>query len=111
MQKKKMEKRKHRRVPIDGFSVEISDGIGFYSGTVLDISLCGIRMGELPARLDGNASWIRAVITGHNASYRVFIKPRWTVLEGTNRTVGGTIVEPSWDWADFVHCFEPEARV
>ena len=104
----KIEKRKNRRISTQGLSVEISDGVGFYSGRVGEVSQSGILMVDLPSRLDGEASWLIVVITGQDASYRMFIKPRWSVLEGTCRSVGGMIVDPSWEWADFVKGFAPE---
>jgi hypothetical protein len=103
-----MEKRKNPRIFTQGLSVEISDGIGFYNGIVSDVSMAGIKMVDLPQRLDGKASWLVVVITGHDASYRMFIKPRWSVLKGTGRSIGGVIVDPSRDWAEFIHGFEPE---
>ncbi len=106
----KMEKRKNRRIFTQGLSVEISDGIGFYKGNVSDVSTAGIRMVDLPPRLDGKSSWLVVVITGHDASHRMFIKPRWSVLKGTGMSIGGVIVDPSWDWADFIRGFEPETR-
>jgi hypothetical protein len=103
-----MEKRKHRRVSAQGLSVEISDGISLYKGTVSDISMSGVRMAELPSRLDGKSSWLAVVISGHDASFRMFIKPRWSVLKDAGMSIGGVIVDPSWDWADFIHGFEPK---
>ena len=57
----KIEKRKNRRISTQGLSVEISDGIGSYSGRVGDVSMSGIRMVDLPSRPDGNASWLRVI--------------------------------------------------
>ena len=103
-----MEKRKHRRLSAPGLSVEISDGISLYKGKVVDISMSGVGMVDLPPRIDGNALWLAVVISGHDASFRMYIKPRWSILKGMNMSIGGTIVDPSWDWADFIYGCESE---
>ncbi len=47
-----MEKRKFQRVAVKGFEADISDGIGFFPGEMIDISRDGMLMVDLPKRLD-----------------------------------------------------------
>jgi hypothetical protein len=95
---------------MNGLLVETSDGIGFYRGTVSDISLSGIRIIDNQPRIDENGSWLIANITGHGSSFRMLIKPVWSILEGTSRSIGGAIVDTSWDWPGFVRRFELETN-
>ncbi len=98
-----MEKRRYQRIFPLGLSAEISDGIGFYKGFVSNISMNGIKIEELPSRIDGKSSWYIAVIKDHDACFQIYIKPKWSVLQGANSTIGGMIVDPSWHWASYVH--------
>jgi len=98
-----MEKRRYQRIFPQGLSAEISDGIGFYKGVVSNISMNGLTIEDLPSRIDGKASWYIVVVRYKELSFRIFLKPKWSLLDGSNRLVGGMIVDPSWDWAEFVH--------
>ena len=98
-----MERRRYKRVFPHGLSAEISDGIGYYRGVVSNVSLNGISIEELPSRIDGNAPWFIVMVRDRHYSFRIFLKPKWSIQEGSDRSIGGVIVDPSWDWADFVH--------
>jgi hypothetical protein len=95
---------------MNGLLVETSDGIGFYHGAVSDISISGIRIIGIQPQIDENGSWLIATITGHGSSFRMLIKPIWSVLEGTSRSIGGVIIDSSWDWPSFVRRFELETH-
>jgi PilZ domain len=105
-----MERRRYQRIFPQGLSAEISDGIGFYKGVVSNVSMNGLMIEDLPSRIDGKAPWYIVVVKDRELSFRIFLKPKWSVLEETNRFVGGMIVDPSWDWADFVHTLAAKAK-
>jgi hypothetical protein len=98
-----MERRREQRIFSQGLSAEISDGIGYYKGVVSNISMNGLKIEDLPPRIDGKSPWYIVVVRDKETSFRILLKPVWSALQETNRLVGGIIVDPSWNWANFVH--------
>ena len=98
-----MERRRYQRIFPQGISAEISDGIGFYKGVVSNVSMNGLMIEDLPPHIDGKASWYVIVVEEKELALKIFFKPKWSVSKETNRLVGGMVVDPSWEWAEFVH--------
>jgi PilZ domain len=102
-----MEKRRHPRMIIENFIVDISDGVGFFQGTVSDISRFGLCMTELPKRLNGGAKKMTVVISGKGANFKMNIRPRWYTQGGGTKSVGAEIINAPWGWTEFAMKFEP----
>ncbi len=75
-----MEKRRDQRIEVNNFNVDISDGLGFFSGTMSDISRFGMKVDHVAKRLDDNAKQLSIVMSGN--SPRKLPSP---VICGTNR--------------------------
>lgn len=103
-----MDKREHRRVEMQGLSGDISDGIGFFPGIISDISRYGMRITDLPKRVNSNARRMTVVVSGHGRNFKMLVHPKWTEETGLRKMVGFEIVNTPWEWTDFVMKNEPK---
>lgn len=103
-----MDNRKHQRVEVDGLGADISDGVGFFPGMISDISRCGMRMTDLPNRLNDKTKKMTVVVSGHGKNFKMFIRPKWSVKTGLRKMIGFEVVGNPWAWTDFVMQFESE---
>lgn len=97
-----MEQRKHPRIIIDNVEADISDGKGFFSGTVLDISRFGISITDIPKRLDNSADIYSVILDGPGIHFKLLVRPIWEKENGTSKTIGAQIENSPWTWAEFV---------
>ncbi len=104
-----MENRKYQRLAIDGLSGDISDGVGFFPGTITDISRFGMRMTDLPKRLDDKMQKMTVVISGRGKNFKMLVRPKWITRTGFRKMMGFQIINTPWAWTDFVMAFEPGA--
>jgi hypothetical protein len=102
-----MEKRRYQRMRIKDFTVDVSDGIGFFQGSVADVSRFGLRMIDLPKRINGDAKRMTVVISGKSANYKMKVRPRWQTQDGFTKLVGAEIMDTPWGWTEFVMELEP----
>lgn len=105
-----MELRKYPRVDVDSLMADISDGKGFFIGTIDNISRFGLSVSDLPSQLDGDAEILTAIVNGQGENFKMFLKPRWEVVDGERKSVGLEIESCSWGWTDFVMNLETEAN-
>lgn len=103
-----MEHRQYPRLPIDSLEVDISDGKGFFCGTIDNISRSGLSVSGLPSHLDGKAEILTAIVNGQGESFKMFLKPKWEYEEKKRKSVGLEIESSSWGWAEFVMKFEAD---
>ena len=97
-----MEKRRHERIGGQKFLVDISDGTGFFTGTVKDFSRFGLQLEDIPKRLDEKARKISVVIQNNTTSFKLNAKPLWTKKSAISKMVGFEITNAPWGWAEFV---------
>ena len=102
-----MEKRKHLRIGMDNLSVDVNDGVGLFQGTVSDISRFGVRLSDLPKRLNGSVKKMTIVVSGKKHHFKMMVKPRWYSDDSGRKTVGAEILHTSWEWTEFVMRYEP----
>jgi hypothetical protein len=104
-----MDKRRYPRIPIRGLQADISDGKGFYSGTITDISRSGVSMGQVSNSLDPEADILSVIVDGQGAHFKLLIKQKWETSAGKFKMIGGQIENTPWDWDDFVKQLEPDS--
>ena len=104
-----MGNRAYERMEIDGFNVDISDGKGFFPGVLYDISRFGLRMTDLPKRMDEKKQRMTAVISGRGKNFKMIVRPRWVERVGLRKMVGFEIINTPSEWTDFVMRLEPQS--
>lgn len=105
-----MELRKYPRIDVDSLMADISDGKGFFIGTIDNISRFGLSVSDLPSQLNADAEILTAIINGHGENFKMFLKPRWEVIDGERKSVGLEIESCSWGWTDFVMNMETTTK-
>lgn len=103
-----MEKRKHPRLALENLCVDASDGIGFFQGTISDVSRFGFCMLDLPKRINPTAKKMTVVISGHKRSFKMTVMPKWTTNDMVTTSIGVEIGHPPWGWTEFIMTFEPK---
>ncbi len=97
-----MENRKHPRMTITNIEADISDGSGFFSGVVQDISRFGLSIKDIHNRLDKNADIYSVILDGPGTHFKLLVRPIWETDDGLNKTIGAQIENSPWTWTEFV---------
>ena len=92
---------------VENLNIDISDGSGFFGGTIRDLSRFGMKVDNVARRLDDNAKQFSIVISGNGKNFKVKARPRWTVQQPISKSVGIEIVHAPLGWSEFVMDFEP----
>ena len=103
-----MDKRRHPRMAVDGLTVDLSDGKGFFNGTVGDLSRFGLLLENVPKRLDEMAPVYSVIVSGRGANFKMTARPRWFIRQSIRKKVGIEILKAPWGWTEFVMQFEPK---
>lgn len=103
-----MDKRRHPRISIRGLTADISDGKGFFTGKVNDISTHGLSLDEIHQKLDGNADILSVIVDCRSGRFRLLVKQKWETGNGLVKSIGGQIENNPWNWAEFVERLEPD---
>ena len=103
-----MEKRRHPRILLTDLSIDVSDGLGFFSGSIHNLSRFGICVNDLPAKLDQNAKRLSVVVSGKGRNFKMVGRPRWTEAGKFKKNIGVEIVNAPWGWTEFVMSMEPQ---
>jgi hypothetical protein len=100
--------RQHPRIAMTGMVADISDGRGFFTGTVHDISRYGLALEDIPAKLDSRADQLTVILDGRGGHFKMKISPKWETVDGRQKIIGGQIKQCSTAWMNFVMHFESE---
>lgn len=103
-----MNKRRHQRMVLTDMVADISDGKGFFFGTVHDISRFGLALNDIPSKINFHAEYLTVIVNGQGGHFKLRIKPRWEIVDGHQKTIGGQIEKTPFAWTEFVMGFEPE---
>jgi len=102
-----MEKRRHPRIALKNLCVDVSDGVGFFTGTISDFSRFGFCMTDLPKRLNGKVNKMIVVISGQGKNFKMNVVPRWSADNNPTKSVGAEILNAPWSWTEFAMKYEP----
>ena len=103
-----MDKRRHPRMVLTGMVADISDGNGFFSGTVHDISRFGLALDEIPHKINSRVEHLTVIVDGQGGHFKLRISPRWETNAGHQKIIGGQIENSPLSWTAFVMRLEPE---
>lgn len=103
-----MNKRRHPRIAMTGMVADISDGRGFYTGMVHDISRYGLALEDIPAKINSHVDHLTVIVDGQGGHFKLRVNPKWEDVAGRQKLIGGRIEHCSIAWTNFVMHFEPE---
>ena len=101
-----MEKRKYMRIGMKTLSVDISDGVGFFSGKVSDASCFGLCLTDLPNHLNEQEKIMTIVVSAREGHFKMNVMAKWSSRENIRKSVGVKIISAPWEWTEFVMKFE-----
>jgi hypothetical protein len=110
MAEKITERRKFQRIPLTEIAVDVSDGTGFFMGSVYDISRFGLCMKDMPVKLRGDVGQMTVIVAGRGGRFKMNVKPRWSTRDNQKKSIGAEILDAPWGWTEFVMKFEPAAN-
>jgi hypothetical protein len=93
---------------MSGLQADISDGKGFFTGMVTDISRFGMSLNDVPARLNPEANILSVIVEGPGAHFKLLVKQKWETSSGHYKVIGGEIENSPWNWTEFVMQYEPD---
>ena len=105
-----MENRSYPRIALNNLKVEACDGFGFYGGMISDVSRFGLCLTEFPLKLDGRVEKMTVIVSGEGRKFKMNIRPRWSISDNNNKTVGAQILDAPWSWTEFVMDLEPPVK-
>ncbi len=103
-----MNRRRHPRMPLADMVADISDGRGFFTGTVHDISRFGMALDHISTKMNSQAKQLIVIVDGQGGHFKLKITPKWETVTGHQKTVGGQIEQSPFAWTEFVMDFEPD---
>ena len=99
-----MMNRREHRVNV-GMESSISDGVTMCNGFVSNVSRNGIKLIDIPKKLDTSASCV-AVISGKGKNFKFHVLPRWQKEDSHYKEIGFKIISPSLKWISFLKDLE-----
>lgn len=105
-----MDRRRHDRIQQHYLLADISDGRGFFSGTVADLSRRGIQLNDVPKRLDKETKDLWVTFSDNGKNFKIKVRPRWTDTKAIAQDIGMEIVKAPLGWAEFIMAMEPAKK-
>ena len=102
-----MDKRRHDRTKVNNLVADISDGVGFFSGTIGDISHYGLLLDDIPNKLNDQAMKLTVIVSANGKNFKMIAIPKWVDENNRSKSMGIEILNPSPKWSDFVKQHEP----
>lgn len=87
---------------------DISDGKGFFSGRVHDISRLGLSLYDIPQKIDAQSSFLTVIVSDQGDHFKLQIRPCWQKSAGLDKIIGGRVEQSTFAWTEFVMRIEPE---
>ena len=103
-----MERRKHIRISAVGMEADISDMIGFSTGTLKDISRFGVCITDIPRKLHPRNNFVTVIISGKGERFTLQLRPKWEKQDGLTMATGTIIGGVPWDWTEMIMQLEPQ---
>ena len=103
-----MNKRRHERMKVINLTADLSDGFGFFSGTVCDISRCGMLLDDVPKKLNHQLKKLTVVVSTNKKTFKMLAIPKWGRENNHRKLIGIEIISAPSVWTDFVRKYEPK---
>lgn len=97
-----MQNREYRRLEIPHIQADVSDGKGFFSGEVKNLSRFGLSITDIPIDLDNSSDIYSVILDGPGTHFKLLVRPIWEQNDGISKTIGARIENSPWTWTEFV---------
>jgi hypothetical protein len=96
------ENRNQPRLQLKNMSVDIFDGVGFFSGAIRDFSRYGLCLKQIPSSLEDGMKRLTVVVSGRDKNFRMIVRPRWFNYDGYTQDIGVRIIDSPLEWQKFI---------
>jgi hypothetical protein len=103
-----MNNRRYQRIEVPNLVAEISDGVNFFSGTVINISLVGIQIDDLSTRLNDQANLLSTSVSVNSRDFEIIVIPKWVSENNFRKKIGFQIFKANRAWTDLIRRHEPK---
>lgn len=103
-----MNKRRHQRMKVVNCFADLSDGVGFFSGTVVDISQTGLLLDDVPKKLNNQSKKLTVIVSTEGKNFKILAIPKWVSENNYSKSMGIEILNAPSAWSDFVRQHEPK---
>ena len=97
-----MQKREYPRLEVPRLQADVSDGKGFFNGSVKNISRFGLAITDIPLDLDDTSDIYSVILDGPGTHFKLLVRPVWETDDGVSKTIGTQIENSPWTWTEFV---------
>ena len=97
-----MERRRHDRITMHHLLANLSDGHGFFSATIADVSRFGIRIANVSRKLNSNALFYWIVFATRKQHFKLKVRPAWTKAQPPAQHIGLEIIHVPLGWLEFI---------
>lgn len=97
-----MQIREYPRLEVPHIQAEVSDGKGFFTGSVKNISRFGLAITDIPVDLDNSSEIYSVILDGPDSHFKLLVRPVWETDDGISKTIGIRIEISPWTWTEFV---------
>ena len=97
-----MQKREYPRLGITNIQADVSDGKGFFTGEVINLSRFGLAITDIPIDLDNTSDIYSVILDGPGTHFKLLVRPIWERDDGVSKTIGARIENSPWTWTEFV---------
>ena len=106
-----MDKRRFERIKVDDCpAVDLSDGNGFFTGGVKDISRNGLRLTDVSNRLNIRTGKLTVVFSANGKNFKMNVRPKWFSEKHQSKSIGVEILNVPRGWTEFVMTKEPQNK-
>lgn len=91
---------------------DLFDGMATYVGTVENVSLYGLKIGQVPVDFDDLDQSGKVIIHSQSGDLTIHAKPRWTKQStfGMYKEIGFQIDNPDRQWKNFIEYVSADAN-
>jgi hypothetical protein len=93
---------------VNNLVADLSDGFGFFSGTVSDISRYGMLLEHVPKKINTQTKKLTLIVSANGKNFRILAIPKWVIENNQSKSMGIEILDAPSEWTDFVRKHEPK---
>jgi hypothetical protein len=103
-----MNKRRFERIKVNNLVSDLSDGFGFFSGTVSDISCYGMLLDDVPKKFNDQTKKLTLIVSANGKNFKILAIPKWVSKNNQSKSMGIEILNAPSGWTDFVKKHKPK---
>lgn len=108
MKNTEINRRRNQRIRLENLVADLSDGSGFFSGIVSDVSRSGMQLVHVPKKFNDQAEKLILIVSDNKKNFRIVATPRWVRENTVDKSMGVQIFSAPLNWSSFIRRNEPK---